>query len=373
MKVLMVSTSYPKDERDWRGVFIRNLAGGISRLPDVMLRLWAPPGALPPHVESVTTTGEATWLGDLMHAGGISHMMRESGWRGADAPLRLLRMLWRAYRRERNADLYHVNWLQCAIPLPSDGKPVVVSVLGNDLNLLRLPGMRSLLRRTFRNRPVALCPNAEWMVPVLQRAFGDLAQVVPVSFGIDATWYEIQRNITEPPEWIAVTRLTTNKLGPLFEWSEPLFRDHTRTLHLLGPMQEQVTIPEWVRWHGPATPEELSSQWFPRAQGLITLSVHSEGRPQTMLEAKAAALPIIASDMPAHASIIQQGSDGFLCSDQAGYASAVAALEDADLNRSVGLQARENALAAFGTWDDAGARYADIYRQLLARATPGRH
>ena len=373
MKVLMVSTSYPEDERDWRGVFIRHLAGGISRLPDLALRLWAPPGALPPRVESATTTVEAAWLGDLMKAGGISHMMRESGWRGADAPLRLLQMLWRAYRREEDADIYHVNWLQCAIPLPSDGKPVVVSVLGNDLNLLRLPGMRHLLRRTFRNRPVALCPNAEWMVPVLERSFGDLAEVVPVSFGIDTAWYDIERSTTSPPEWIAVTRLTANKLGPLFEWSEPLFRDDRRTLHLLGPMQEQVAIPEWVRWHGPATPAELASHWFPRAQGLITLSTHSEGRPQTMLEAKAAALPIIASDMPAHATIIQQGVDGFLCSDPAGYTSAVTALEDAGLNGLTGNRARESALAAFGTWDDAAARYATIYRRLLARAAPRRH
>jgi glycosyltransferase involved in cell wall biosynthesis len=373
MKVLMVSTSYPEDERDWRGVFIRNLAGGISRLPDIMLRLWAPPGVLPPHVDSVTTATEATWLGDLMQAGGISHLMREKGWRGADAPLRLLRMLWQAYRREKDVDLYHVNWLQCALPLPTDGKPVVVSVLGNDLNLLRLPAMRHLLRRTFRNRPVALCPNAEWMVPVLERAFGDLVEVVPVSFGIDTTWYDVERNAAEPPEWIAVTRLTANKLGPLFDWSEPLFRNDGRTLHLLGPMQEQVAIPDWVRWHGPATPAELAIHWFPRAQGLITLSTHSEGRPQTMLEAKAATLPIIASDMPAHATIIRHGVDGFLCSDPANYASAIAALEDPGWNRSVGDRAREDALATFGTWDDAGARYASIYGRLVARADQGCH
>ncbi|APG04726.1 group 1 glycosyl transferase [Luteibacter rhizovicinus DSM 16549] len=371
MKVLMISTSYPEDERDWRGVFIRHLAGGVARRPDLLLSLWAPPGKLPPRVESVTTATEAAWLGSLMKAGGISHLMREKGWRGFDAPLRLLRMLWNTYRRETSADLYHVNWLQCALPLPADGKPVVVSVLGNDLNLLRIPGMRHLLRRTFLNRPVALCPNAEWMVPVLERAFGDLAEVIPVSFGIDSTWYDVQRTIVEPAEWIAVTRLTANKLGPLFEWSEPLFRHGGRTLHLLGPMQEQIAIPDWVRWHGPATPEELATHWFPRAQGLITLSTHSEGRPQTMLEAKAASLPIIASDMPAHATMIENGVDGFLCSDPTGYANAIAALEDGRTNISVGEQARKDALAKFGTWDDAGARYATIYHRLMTRAGRG--
>jgi hypothetical protein len=372
MKVLMVGTSYPANELDWRGVFIRNLAAGIARLPDVVLRLWAPPGVLPPDVESATTTAESAWLGDLMRAGGISHLMREKGWRGADTPLRLLRMLWRAYRREKNVDLYHVNWLQCSLPLPADGVPVVISVLGNDLNLLRLPGMRPLLRRALLNRPVALCPNAEWMVPVLERAFGDLASVIPVSFGIDTAWYDVKRTVAEPPEWIAVTRLTANKLGPLFEWSEPMFRHGGRTLHLLGPMQEQIAIPDWVRWHGPATPAELATHWFPRAQGLITLSAHSEGRPQTMLEAKAAAVPIIASRMPAHATIIRQGLDGFLCSDASSYARAIATLEDAGTNEAMGTRGREDATATFGTWDDAGTRYASVYRMLVARAGQGR-
>jgi glycosyltransferase involved in cell wall biosynthesis len=246
-------------------------------------------------------------------------------------------------------------------------------VLGNDLNLLGLPGMRLLLRRTFRNRRVVLSPNAEWMVPILERAFGDLAEVIPVSFGIDKTWYDVVRAVARPPEWIAVTRLTADKLGPLFAWSEPLFRDADRTLHLLGPMQEEITIPDWVHWHGPATPAELAAHWFPRAQGLITLSRHAEGRPQTMLEAKAASVPIIASDMPAHATMIDSGADGFLCSEPGAYASAIAALENNDVSRSVGTRAKQNALSAFGTWDDAGLRYASIYRRLVKPAVVEHH
>lgn len=368
MKTLMTSTSYPADESDWRGVFIRNLAGGLARIPGMELRLWAPPGELPQHVRSTTTPKEARWLGELMAAGGISHLMRKHGLRGANVPFRLLRMLWSAYRRERDIDLYHVNWLQCALPLPSDGKPVVISVLGNDLNLLDIPTVKALLRRTFRGRAVAICPNAEWMVPKLEAAFGDVARIVPVSFGIDPIWYDVVRQPQSHPEWIAVTRLTANKLGPLFEWSEPLFRNQPRTLHLLGPMQEQVAIPEWVRWHGAATPAQLASTWFPRAHGLITLSVHAEGRPQTMLEAQAAGLPIVASDMPAHATVVEDGKNGLLCGNPSEYAEAIATLEDPDMNTAFGGAARSAARTAFGTWDDAAGRYAAIY-ELLA---PGR-
>lgn len=360
----MTATSYPSDVSDWRGVFIRHLAGAIGRRDDVSLRLWAPPGALPPQVDYAALDDEAEWLDALMKAGGVSHLMRARGWRGVATPLTLLRMLHAAYRRERQADLYHLNWLQTALPLPADGKPAVISVLGNDLNLLRLPLMRTFLRRMMRARRVALCPNAEWMVPVLEDAFSDVATVVPVSFGIDDRWYAIERLPATPPKWIAVTRLTRNKLGPLFEWSEALFQNQERELHLFGPMQEEIQVPDWVRYHGAATPDSLASEWFPQAQGLITLSAHAEGRPQTMLEAMASGLPIVAWDMPAHASIVEHGATGMLCDGPASYAEAVHLLEEPALQASISVQARGWAQRSFGSWDDAASRYAAVYASL---------
>jgi hypothetical protein len=364
VNVFMTATSYPSDAGDWRGVFIRHLAGAIGRREDVSLRLWAPPGELPPHVTYAAARKEAEWLAGLMEGGGISHLMRARGWRGMATPLTLLRMLHDAYRREKEADLYHVNWLQTALPLPDDGKPAVISVLGNDLNLLRLPLMRTILRRKMRGRRVALCPNAEWMVPVLEAAFGAIATIVPVSFGIDDRWYRIERRPSAPPKWIAVTRLTRNKLGPLFEWSEAIFRDQGRELHLFGPMQETIDVPDWVHYHGAASPDSLATEWFPRAQGLITLSIHAEGRPQTMLEAMASGLPIIASDMPAHASIVEHGVTGLLCSDPAGYAEAISRLEDPTLQTSASIEARAWAQRSFGSWNDAASRYAAVYTSL---------
>lgn len=364
MNVLMTSTSYPTDSGDWRGLFIRHLVGAIGRREDVSLRLWAPPGELPPDVTYAATPEETAWLHELMEAGGISHLMRQQGWRAPSTPLRLLHMLYRCYRRETTTDLYHVNWLQAALPLPADGKPVVISVLGNDLNLLKLPLMRSLLRRMMRRRRVALCPNAEWMVPVLERAFGDLVRVVPVSFGIDDRWYEIERAPDVPARWIAVTRLTVNKLGPLFDWSEPVFRNRARELHLFGPMQERIAVPDWVRYHGAATPDALAL-WFTQAQGLVTLSAHAEGRPQTMLEAMASGLPIVASDMPAHASIVEHGVTGMLCNSRKSYAEAIEQLENSATQASMSGRARAWAKERFGSWDDAASRYANVYASLL--------
>ncbi len=372
MRVLMLSTSYPRDLSDWRGLFMRHLADALARSPAILLSLWAPPGEAAAEVVPVAMPEEAAWLSRLMAAGGVAHLMRSGGIKAVSAPLELLKFLSAVYRRQQDVDVYHINWLQCAIPLPARGKPALITVLGNDMKLLRLPLMKTMLRRVMRKRRVTLCPNADWMCVKLGAAFGDLAAIQPVAFGIDPGWYAIERasHSGRTQRWLAVTRLTRDKLGDLFAWSEPLFRDADRELHLFGPMQEIIDVPDWVHYHGVATPEQLANDWFPNATGLITLSRHAEGRPQVMLEAMAAGLPIVASRMSAHDSMVEDGVTGSLCSNREEYTAAVLRLENASTNRACGEAARAWVAREIGTWDDCANRYARVYRQLLDLSDP---
>ena len=65
----MVSTSYPADLQDWRGLFMRHLADALGRHPAIDLALWAPPGEAGPGVRFDVTDSERDWLGALMQAG----------------------------------------------------------------------------------------------------------------------------------------------------------------------------------------------------------------------------------------------------------------------------------------------------------------
>jgi glycosyltransferase involved in cell wall biosynthesis len=339
---------------------------GLARAPSIELSVWAPPGELPEGVAKATTPSDSDWLGKLVDLGGISHMMRSGGVGALLSPVRLLRILAVAYRRQRDVDVYHINWLQSALPLPRDGKPALITVLGNDLRLLGLPFMRPLLRRVMRHRRVAICPNAEWMCEPLQQAFGDIAEIQSISFGIDPVWYAIQRKPLDrsPKRWLVVARLTAEKMGPLFEWSRSLFEDESRELHLFGPMEQAIDVPSWVHYHGPAAPEQLAREWFPQACGLITLSRHAEGRPQVMLEAMAAGMPIIASRMPAHATVVIDGETGLLCESPQSYGDALIRLEDAATNQQFGEAARRRVNDELGTWDDCAQRYTRVYNHL---------
>ena len=363
----MSSTSYPENAQDWRGRFIVNLAAGLGRSKRVQLGLWAPPGDMPPGVESTTTLQDRAWLRALAQRGGIAHLLRSDKPLAISAASGLLLRLYRAYRRS-TADIVHVNWLQNALPLWGTKTPAIINVLGTDFGLLGVPGMQAVLRSVFRQRRTVLTPNAQWMAPELNRIFGDVARIQTVPFGIDAAWFAVSRN-PEPDgvhHWLAITRLTKNKVGDLFNWGEGLFGPQ-RILHVFGPMQEVVALPTWVQYHGPTHPVELLAQWFPKASGLITLSRHDEGRPQVMLEAMAAGLPIIASDLPAHRDFIDHMQTGWLTDSQLDFANALQQLERPALNTAIGRAACEWARRDIGTWDECAARYCALYTSLLGQ------
>ncbi|WP_319525645.1 glycosyltransferase family 4 protein [uncultured Desulfosarcina sp.] len=309
-------------------------------------------------------------MSELMKKGGLIHLFRQNRLRAIGTIFVYMFMLRGLYNRHNNVDIYHINWLQNALPLfgTTGRKAAIVSVLGSDMGLLQLPGMKILLRQVFKSYRTILAPNAEWMQDVLIKEFGDVARIVVIPLGIDQRWYAVLRseNIFKEKKWIVVARLTRKKIGPLFDWGENLFKGKTENqLHLFGPMQEEIEIPDWVYYHGAATPKELMEKWFPQATGLISLSRHDEGRPQVMIEAMASGVPIVASKIPAHINLLQHRKTGWIVGDRMDFSHAIAWLSDPEKNNFVASNAREWVISTIGTWKTCAERYYRLYDELL--------
>jgi len=361
IRALIVSSSYPRSTDDWRGRFIVDL---VSALPnrDLSVRLWAPPGPLPEGVTAATVEEERGWLDRLSQVGGIAAQLRSGPLAASLAAAGLLRRLWRLYRREQ-VDVVHVNWLQNALPMFGTKQPAVVSVLGSDYGMLRLPGMVSILKMVFGGRKTLIAPNAPWMVQGLTGLFGQVAEVQAIPFGVAPDLYSAVRRHQGGAPWLVVTRITRAKIGNLFSWGEGLFT-YRRPIVLLGPMQEQMELPAWIDYRGPTHPVALRDQWFPQAAGLITLSQHDEGRPQVLIEAMAAGLPVLVSDLPAHRDLVKNGENGWVVTSRETFVAALDSLSDKERNRHAGECARELARRDIGSWQDTATRYRDAYRRV---------
>lgn len=367
-RVLFVSSSYPQNTKDWKSVFIQQLLRALATQQETNVCYWGPPGDIPEDVTYLCTPTEKKWLLQLMEKGGIIHLIRQGGRDRVVAPLQFLYYLMRMYGRSDDVDIIHVNWLQNALPLLKKGAPLVISVLGSDLGLLKVPGMTFLLRVLLKRRSCYLAPNAEWMVAPLKDKFGDLCSIRCIPLGIDDHWYQIKRdyNPQEPKKWVVISRITEAKIGSLFEWGQQLFQNtKSHELHLFGPMQEELSLPDWVHYHGSTYPEELKNDWFPHVSGLITLSRHDEGRPQVMLEAMASGVPIIASDLTAHKNFITHEETGYLVSNRDEFYTGIEWVMDVDNNQYLSRRAKDWVALEIGNWLDCAQRYLNIYSQLL--------
>ena len=361
----MTSTSFPRDATDWKATFISNMVGSLAARTDIELNFWGPRGVLPRNVAYATNSVDAEWFEGLLANGGIANVLRKQNLGSVTNALALVRKLRAAYANAPIADVFHANWLQSVVSMKRDRAPLLVTVLGTDFALLKLPGVTSLLRRVFRAGPCIIAPNADWMVPRLEECFGDVASIRCIPFGIDKRWFEILRAqpTSEPHRWLLVSRITRGKVGPLFEWGNGIFGS-AHELHVLGPMQESMTIPTWAHYHGATNPDELREQHFPAVAGLITLSEHDEGRPQVMLEAMAAGLPIIASPLAAHLDIIKHGESGLIVRSSEELRTALETLSSAETNTKIGLNAKSWVAEQLGTWDDCAQRYVNAYKSL---------
>lgn len=144
--------------------------------------------------------------------------------------------------------------------------------------------------------------------------------------------------------------------GPLRE----VIRKHVKSKGLDG----RVWLP------GPQPHGDLAP-WF-QAADIATLASHNEGLPNVVLEAMAAGLPVVATDVGGTAEAVRDGTTGFLVPrlDVDRLAGRLLELvENRALRETMGQAGRKRVLEQF-TWDRSAETLERIYRDLTATASP---
>ena len=274
-----------------------------------------------------------------------------------------------------------------AVALPPSGSPAVVNVLpglGRPFSSRGLPAAleRRVLRWGARRalaRPRALLVFHQ---PADQQIIlGETPTLVPRSrvipgWGLDPDGFRRPRAEAGPPQVVMVSRMLWSKGVADFVAMAGRCRAACDARFILVgspdpghpdrvPLQQleawrEAGAVEW--WgHRDDIPEVLA-----QAALLVLPSRYGEGVPQALIEAAAAGVPIVASDLPGCRAVVEEGLNGQLVppGDVDGLAQAVLRmLGDAEVRAAMGAQGMRLARERFAV-EAILARYVDAYRAL---------
>lgn len=289
------------------------------------------------------------------------------------------------WRLARDVDLLHANWTATGAIAGLAGMlaatPAVTTLRGSDVERLqRSPIERMLLRVCARTNARLVCVSdaiAEQVATILPGA-RDKISVIPN--GVDDRFLQIRR---EPGE-SGGRRLSLLMVGSLIPRKAPrlavealrqlagrsnakllVVGDGPERASLVG-MVETFGLRDRVGFEGQLPPEQIP-ELLSRCNALV-LTSRFEGRPNVVLEAMAAGLPVLATRIPGVTEIVEDEVTGLLFEpDDAGaLAECILRLErDPELGMRLGAAGRRFILEHGLLWERTARRYIDVYRSAF--------
>lgn len=395
MHIAIVTTSFPLRPGASSGIFILRLA---TALPEQVTATVVTPCPDFPVQDDLSTAfriqcfryAPRRWQRLAHGPGGIPVALRNHRWMTLLLPFLLSGMLVGCIRIARHVDLLHANWsingLLAGIAGSLTGKPVITTLRGSDVSRLAQSRVQRLvLAACLRTscRVVTVSESLRNSIQSLYPRYRD--RVVTVPNGVDSDLLAITRR-TVPGRALRITsigNLNPNKRMHLILAALPLMKS-TPDIELMivgdGPersrlqaMAEQFDGQRIsVRLTGPVTPESIPS--LLADTDIFVLASYREGRPNVVLEAMAAGLPVLGSDIEGIRELIRDEQTGLLfrVDDTDSLARQLERLlANPGLRSRLGQAARDFITTGKLTWERCAASYLELYENCLQHRSTG--
>jgi D-inositol-3-phosphate glycosyltransferase len=335
VRVVVLTTSYPRDEGDVAGLFVADAVQGIRERGVTV---------------DVVSPRDFAHFG-IAYGAGVVGNLRASPAKAALLPAMMATYSRAARAAARGADLVHAHWLPSGIAALATGRPYVLQVWGTDVELARrAPWLaRPVLRRA---RLVIAASSA---LAASARELG-ARRVVVVPGGVELP--ADPGEPVNPPHVLYAGRLSPEK--GVLELVEA-----ARGLELVvagdGPLRARVPEALGFVAHG-----ELERLY--RRAAVVVCPSRREGFGVVAAEAAAFARPVVASAVGGLLDIVEDGVTGLLVPPRdpgALRAALLRLLSDGPLRRRLGAAARERAEARFSR-EVTTTQLLRVYEEALA-------
>jgi glycosyltransferase involved in cell wall biosynthesis len=338
LKVLVLTTSYPRDSEDIAGRFV------ADAVEQVRARGF--------QVDVVSPASFSHY--GIAYGHGIVGNLRAQPWRVALLPAFLRSFRRAAISAARDADVVHAHWLAAGAVAATLGKPYVVQVWGTDLELARrVPRLARWIMRRAR-----LVVAASSFLAEEARILGARdVRVVPSGVAIP----EFVREPEEPPHVLYVGRLSAEKgIVELVEAS------HGLALEIVGDGPLRSRVPGSL---GFVAPTELGRHYERAA--VVAAPSRREGYGVVAREAMAWGRPVVASRVGGLVDAVEDGVTGVLVppGDIAALREALERLlADAQLRDRLGAAGRVKAMEEL-SFEAATDALVAVYDEVFRRST----
>jgi glycosyltransferase involved in cell wall biosynthesis len=386
LSVFVFTTSFPRWEGDDAGIFVQRLVAAVAKL-GIEEHVFVPRDhSETPEEEkdeyTVTRFRYSISRGTLAFGAGIMPNVRRNPLALMQAPGLLAGFVVAALRKSR-CHVVHANWLVTTLPALLYATvarcPFVVTARGEDTKLLRKRAARALLAIPL-SRASAVIAVSNSVAEELRALVPSIAKklsVIPNGVEFKSpTEREIQRLRDErslakgvrylvfvgsviPRKRLDVVVRALKEIGrPDVTLIVAGRLDDEGCVSQLKDLVKELSLEEQVRLEGPIPPGDVATLL---AIGSVYVTASDyEGRPNSVLEAMAAGVPVVASDIPAHREIITNEQNGFLCSEASQFGQAIKKiLESNSLRDAVGERGRHS--IEHLSWKRTAQAYRDLF------------
>lgn len=394
LRLLGLSTSFPLRTDGCAGVFVQRL---YQNLPDYwQVEVVCPDDNSPVLMQPQPGHQEGdrlrihpvryaprAWQVLAQQSGGVMSGLRSAPWRALLLPLLLLGMAWRCLRLAQHADLIHANWAICGVIASLVGRltrrPVVTTLRGDDVSGETRSWMKRRLLDAAVNGSHSIVCVSEAMATQLRARYMHRAQDIHVCLnGIDETFLKVAHSsgMAGKLRVVAIGSLISRKGYDVLIDAVARMRHRDQIqVKIAGDGPERLRLLQQATDLGVADRFDLVGELAPKCipQFLVdadafVLSSRSEGRPNVVIEALAAGLPVVCSVLPGVEGLVESGENGWLVDvgDVAGFAEALdQACADPRERARRGDTARERMLRSPWSWSGAGSCYDRVFRSAL--------
>lgn len=378
MKLLVVTTSFPRYQTDFAGGFIAELIMQLKQNHDV------DPMVIAPHDSGLAKEDclfdipikrfvyAPQSMETLAYHGGLA--IKSTSLRYyTQVPIFIAAMIAHTLRFSKDVDIIHAQWLLSAIAAMVAGNvrntPYIVTAHGSDVNLLKYKWQINVARTILRNASAIIAVSPKIKERLLK--ISSEAKVYYIPNGIS------ERFISEPK--IPDDKITVGYAGRLvkekgvIEIITALKGLENVDLHIAGtgPLETyiQTLANKWNNIHylGSIPPENMPR--FYRNIDIFVLPSQMEGMPMTVLEAMASGKVVVASAVGGIPEALEHGKCGILLRDNepTTIRRAIESLST-DRNRYIKLatNAYERAVKEYSIKKTAQKVF-EIYKSVISR------